>query len=204
MNYCELSDDALVLMAKAGDELAYEEICSRYKNLVKIKARPYFILGADRDDIVQEGMIGLFKAIRDYDEGKQANFRTFSDMCITRQIITAIQHATRNKHIPLNSYISLSRPIDGDTPDRTLLDITPSGLIDNPEDSVIGRENFEIMLKQMEESLTDFEMQTLLLFIDGKSYEEIAKEIGRSRKSVDNALQRIKRKMQKTVPKDEY
>ena len=196
-DYEDLRDDELVAMAQAGDELADEELYLRYKNIVCIKARSYFILGADRDDILQEGMIGLFKAIRDYRPDRQAAFKTFAEMCIVRQMITAIQNATRMKHIPLNNYISLSRPVGNEEYERTMMDVIPSHARDNPEDMLIVRESVDSMIRKIKERLTELEYKTLTLFIDGKSYQEIADMLGCNKKTIDNALQRVKRKMEK-------
>ena len=199
LDYKSMTDEQLVDMFKRGDEIAAAEIYTRYKNTVRLKSRPYFILGADRDDIVQEGMIGLFKAMRDYSPDKQTVFHTFAELCITRQIITAIQNATRQKHAPLNSYISLSRPLQNDDPDRQLIDVLPAHGKSNPEELVISMETFESMISFIKSDLTPLEYDTLALFMEGRSCQQIADKLGCGTKSVDNALQRIKRKVQKQM-----
>ncbi|MDO4568016.1 MAG: RNA polymerase sporulation sigma factor SigH [Clostridia bacterium] len=193
--YLDASDAELVRLARGDDSQALELLYERYKSLVRIKARPYYILGADRDDIVQEGMIGLFKAIRDYNPEKHAAFRTFADLCIQRQILTAIQNASRQKHSPLNTYVSLSTPLAGDDPDRTLIDVMPLREHTNPEDIVISNESLERLHVGLVQNLTRLELQVLTLYVRGLSYQEIAKRLGKGVKTVDNALQRVKRKV---------
>ncbi|MBR0026818.1 MAG: RNA polymerase sporulation sigma factor SigH [Clostridia bacterium] len=192
-------DETLVERAQHGDLEAVELLYSRYRSLVKNKARSYFLVGADREDIVQEGMIGLHKAIRDYRPDKQAAFHTFAEICIVRQIITAIKTATRQKHIPLNSYVSLNRPVYDEDSDRTLMDMLSGVTTAGPEELLIGQEDYDSIEKTIEEMLSPLERETLSLFLEGKSYHEIAEEMGRHPKSVDNALQRIKRKMEKCL-----
>ena len=153
--------------------------------------------GADREDIIQEGMIGLFKAIRDYKVDKLTSFRAFAELCITRQIITAIKTATRQKHIPLNSYVSLNKPIYDEESDRTLMDILSTTKITNPEEIVISREEFIFIERKMGEILSSLEWKVLMAYLEGKSYQEIAVELKRHVKSIDNALQRVKRKLEK-------
>ncbi|MCL5292189.1 MAG: RNA polymerase sporulation sigma factor SigH [Actinobacteria bacterium] len=191
-----MSDPQLVISARAGDNLALEFLLEKYKNFVKVKARSYFLIGADREDLVQEGMIGLYKAIRDYREDKQSSFRVFAELCITRQMITAIKTATRQKHIPLNSYISLSRSIfaEGES-ERTLVDILAGCEIADPMELVISGEEAKTIRSSFGQILSDFEADVLRLYIDAKSYQEIAEELKRHVKSVDNALQRVKRKI---------
>ena len=175
---------------------ATEFLLARYKNTVRSKARMYFLVGADHDDIVQEGMIGLFKAIRDFDSKKQVSFKSFAELCVRRQIITAIKAATRKKHIPLNSYISLSKPLfDDDNGDFSdfLSELEATG----PEDMFIWKENAADVVKKIEESLSKLEKEVLNMYLDGKSYQEIAKIMNRPPKSIDNALQRIKKKLEK-------
>ncbi|MFB5083801.1 RNA polymerase sporulation sigma factor SigH, partial [Symbiobacterium thermophilum] len=153
--------------------------------------------GADRDDITQEGMIGLYKAIRDFRADKLSSFRAFAELCITRQIITAIKTATRQKHIPLNSYVSLNKPIYDDDSDRTLLDVISGSKVTDPEELIISREEFGDIEGKMEEILSDLEWKVLMSYLDGKSYHEIAVELHRHVKSIDNALQRVKRKLER-------
>ena len=193
-----MTDEAIVLMAQRdGDGAALEHLLNKYKNFVRTKARSYFLIGADHEDIVQEGMIGLYKAIRDFKEDRLSSFRAFAELCITRQIITAIKTATRQKHIPLNSYISLNRPIYEEDSDRTLLDVITEDVPSNPEAMLIDREDLSVIEGRIGSMLSDLEKQVLIRYIEGKSYVEISEEMNRHVKSVDNALQRIKRKLQK-------
>ncbi len=189
-----LSDEEIVALAQRGDSGALIHLLENYKSLVRIKARGYFLIGADHEDIVQEGMIGLYKAIRDFDASKQASFRAFSDLCIKRQIITAIKTATRQKHIPLNSYVSLNKPVYEEDSERSLLDVI-EGKVTNPEELYINQEELTSMQSMMDEALSGFERQVLSAFLDGKSYQEIAEALNRHEKAVDNALQRIKKKL---------
>lgn len=194
--YVQLADEDVVELSVSGDKAATEYILSKYKNLVRSKSRMYFLAGADKEDIVQEGMIGLFKAIRDFDSSKLSSFRTFADLCITRQIITAVKNATRQKHMPLNSYVSLSRPAYEEESERTLEDTLIEKSSVNPEEMFIWKENIASLNLKMEETLSELEKNALNLYLDGKSYQEIAGEMGRSPKSIDNALQRVKRKLE--------
>jgi RNA polymerase sporulation-specific sigma factor len=172
-------------------------LLNKNKNFVRSKARSYFLIGADHEDIVQEGMIGLYKAIRDYRPDKLSSFRAFAELCITRQIITAIKTATRQKHIPLNSYVSLNKPLYDDESDRTLLDVIIEGKTSSPEDLLISQESLQTINLRIGEVLSDLEQQVLAAYLDGKSYQEIAQMLGRHAKSIDNALQRVKRKLEK-------
>ena len=193
-----MTDEAIALMAQRdGDGAALEYLLNKYKNFVRTTARSYFLIGADHEDIVQEGMIGLYKAIRDFKEDRLSSFRAFAELCITRQIITAIKTATRQKHIPLNSYISLNRPIYEEDSDRTLLDVITEDVPSNPEEMLIDREDLSVIEGRIGAMLSDLEKQVLVRYIEGKSYVEISEEMNRHVKSVDNALQRIKRKLQK-------
>jgi len=171
----------------------------KYRNFVRAKARSYFLIGAEREDIIQEGMIGLYKAIRDFRGDKLSSFRAFAELCVTRQIITAIKTATRQKHIPLNSYVSLNKPIYEEDSDRTLLDIISGVKVANPEDMIISREEFADIENKMNNILSDLEWKVLMSYLDGKSYQEIAVELDRHIKSIDNALQRVKRKLEKYI-----
>ena len=190
-----MRDEDLVRLAQQQDGAAMECLLNRYKNFVRTKARSYFLIGADHEDIVQEGRIGLYKAIRDYREEKLKSFRAFAELCITRQIITAIKTATRQKHIPLNNYVSLNRPIYEEDSDRTLLDVITEDAPTNPEEMLINRENLTVIEGRIGEILSDLEKEVLTRYIEGKSYQEISDEMGRHVKSIDNALQRIKRKL---------
>ncbi len=192
-----MRDETVVSLAREYDVNALEYILNKYKNFVRAKARSYFIIGADREDIIQEGMIGLYKAIRDYKADKQNSFRAFAELCITRQIITAIKSATRQKHQPLNSYVSLNRPVYDEDSERTLIDIISENKVLNPEDIIIDREELSLIEQKISKILSRLETQVLNAYVDGKSYTEIAAELGRDVKSVDNALQRIKAKMDK-------
>jgi len=195
--YCDMSDEEVVELAQQGEQFAIEFLVDKYKNFVRAKARSYFLIGADKEDIIQEGMIGLFKAIRDYKLDKLTSFRAFAELCITRQIITAIKTATRQKHIPLNSYVSLNKPIYDEESDRTLIDILSTTKITNPEEIIISREEFVFIEKKMGEILSSLEWKVLMAYLEGKSYQEIAVDLKRHVKSIDNALQRVKRKLEK-------
>ncbi|HOB11925.1 MAG TPA: RNA polymerase sporulation sigma factor SigH [Syntrophomonadaceae bacterium] len=195
--YAEMTDEEIVELAQQGEQSAVEYLVDKYRNFVRAKARSYFLIGADKEDIIQEGMIGLFKAIRDYKTDKLTSFRAFAELCITRQIITAIKTATRQKHIPLNSYVSLNKPIYDEESDRTLMDILSTTKITNPEEIVISREEFIFIERKMGEILSSLEWKVLMAYLEGKSYQEIAVELKRHVKSIDNALQRVKRKLEK-------
>ena len=191
------TDEELALLAQQGDDAALEYLLNKYKNFVRSKARSYFLIGADHEDIVQEGMIGLYKAILDFKPEKLSSFRAFAELCITRQIITAIKTATRQKHIPLNSYVSLNKPIYDDESDRTLLDVITEGRVANPEDMLISQEDVGLIEDKIGQMLSSLEREVLSAYLDGKSYQEIAQELDRHVKSIDNALQRVKRKLEK-------
>lgn len=197
----ELEDEELVWRAKAGDEAALEFLINKYKNFVRAKARTYFLVGADREDIIQEGMIGIYKAIRDYRSDRLASFRAFAELCITRQIITAIKTATRQKHIPLNSYVSLNKPVFDEESERTLMDIVVPGAVTDPEALLISQEEVADIEGKMDELLSPLEKEVVVLYLEGKSYVEIAEQLNRHVKSVDNALQRVKRKLESYLEK---
>ena len=190
-----MTDEQVVALAQDADGAALEFLLNKYKNFVRTKARSYFLIGADHEDIVQEGMIGLYKAIRDYRAEKLSSFRAFAELCVTRQIITAIKTATRQKHIPLNSYISLNKPIYEEDSDRTLLDVITEDGMSNPEEMIIDREDLTLIEGKIGQMLSDLEKDVLVRYMEGKSYVEIADEMNRHVKSIDNALQRIKRKL---------
>ncbi|MEW6662235.1 MAG: RNA polymerase sporulation sigma factor SigH [Bacillota bacterium] len=194
-------DEDIVELAQDGDDIAQEFLINKYKNFVRAKARSYFLIGADREDIIQEGMIGLYKAIRDFRGDKLSSFRAFAELCITRQIITAIKTATRQKHIPLNSYVSLNKPIYDEDSDRTLLDVISGSKVTDPEELIISREEFDDIEEKMGEILSSLEWQVLMSYLEGKSYHEIAIELKRHVKSIDNALQRVKRKLERYLEK---
>ena len=193
------TDEQVVALAQQGDAVAVEYLLGKYKNFVRSKARSYFLIGADHEDIVQEGMIGLFKAIRDYQPERLSSFRAFAELCITRQIITAIKTATRQKHVPLNSYVSLNKPIYDEESDRTLMDVIVEYHAQNPEELIIGREEILTLRDKVEQVLSGLEQDVLNAYLDGKSYQEIADMLGRHVKSIDNALQRVKRKLEKSL-----
>ena len=180
-----------------GNTDALDFLITKYRLFVKAKARSYFLIGADKEDIIQEGMIGLYKAIRDFRGDKLASFRAFAELCITRQIITAIKTATRQKHIPLNSYVSLDKPIYDEESDRTLMDMITSPVSDDPEDLMINREDYHHLEEKMGEVLSELEQQVLARYLEGQSYNEISEELNRHVKSIDNALQRVKRKLER-------
>ncbi|MCI6233088.1 MAG: RNA polymerase sporulation sigma factor SigH [Selenomonas sp.] len=193
-----MTDEELITEIKDHcNSTALDYLINKYRNFVRAKARSYFLIGADREDIIQEGMIGFYKAVRDFRNDKLSSFRAFAELCVTRQIITAIKTATRQKHIPLNSYISLNKPIYDEDSDRTLLDVLSGAKVSDPEELVISQEEFVDIEKKMEEILSDLEWQVLMSYLDGKSYQEIAAELHRHVKSIDNALQRVKRKLEK-------
>ncbi|HEY4623894.1 RNA polymerase sporulation sigma factor SigH [Solibacillus sp. FSL R7-0668] len=192
-----LTDEQLVEQVHLGNTDALDFLISKYRLFVKSKARSYFLIGADREDIIQEGMIGLYKAIRDFKEDKLASFRAFAELCITRQIITAIKTATRQKHIPLNSYVSLDKPIYDEESERTLMDIITSPISDDPEYLMINREDYLYLEQKMGEVLSELEQQVLTRYLEGQSYNEISEELNRHVKSIDNALQRVKRKLER-------
>ncbi|NLJ84529.1 MAG: RNA polymerase sporulation sigma factor SigH [Halanaerobiaceae bacterium] len=195
-DYSRMSDEELIKLVQNGDKYAEEIIIKRYRNFVLAKSRSYFLVGADREDIVQEGMIGLFKAIRDYKVERLASFRAFAELCITRQIITAIKAATRQKHQPLNSYVSLNRPIYDEESDRTLLDVLKGGKLTDPEELIVSQETYDLIENQIDEMLSNLERDVLQEYLDGKSYQDIAIALDKHVKSVDNALQRVKRKLE--------
>lgn len=202
-----MTDEALVHLAKSGDLSAMEFLMNKYKNFVRVKAKSYFLVGADREDIIQEGMIGLYKSIRDFrptleNENKKPSFKAFAELCITRQIITAIKTATRQKHIPLNQYVSLNKPIYDDESDRTMLDILPINKVSDPEELYISAELSSDLRDKIQRNLSELEAKVLRSYLEGMSYLDMAKEHGRHVKSIDNALQRVKRKIDKTCKQD--
>jgi RNA polymerase sporulation-specific sigma factor len=193
----EVADEELLDRARSGDDRAIDALLVRYRHYARAKSRTYFLAGADREDIVQEGMIGLYKAIRDFRPDKRTAFRSFAELCITRQIISAIKGATRHKHMPLNSYVSLNQgpaggPDDAPPLERALSNTAPS----DPADLVISAEEISGLRASLVELLSGLEAEVLRLYMDGKSYQEIASILGRHVKSIDNALQRIKRKLE--------
>jgi RNA polymerase sporulation-specific sigma factor len=196
-----LSDEEVVLYAKQGSENAQEHLLCKYRNIVEGKARSYFLIGADHEDIVQEGMIGLFKAIRDFRNDRLLPFRAFAELCISRQIFTAIKAATRQKHIPLNSYVSLHTNLFDADSDRTLIDTIAETETTDPEDTVISQQFSDDLRKRIRRDLSELESAVLRSHLEGQSYQEIAMGLRRRVKSVDNALQRAKRKIGKSLKK---
>jgi RNA polymerase sporulation-specific sigma factor len=193
----QLTDDDLAALFRQGDVRALELLLERYRRFTRSKARCYFLVGADFDDIEQEGMIGLFKAIRDYRPDRQSSFRAFAELCVTRQIITAIKSATRQKHQPLNQYVSLSGARVGEGSDEWLLeDLVDDHQVPDPADEVVSSERMADMRATMSEMLSRLEVDVLRLYVEGRSYQEISQLLGRHVKSIDNALQRIKRKLE--------
>ena len=196
----DYDDETLVERARAGEDLAIDTLLQRYRHYARAKARSYFLAGADREDIVQEGMIGLFKAIRDYQADRNSAFRAFAELCITRQIITAIKTATRQKHIPLNSYVSLNKPSAGESDDeRPLSEALAATSMVDPADLVVSAEEINNIRESMGTLLSGLETEVLRLYMDGQSYQQIADTLGRHVKSIDNALQRIKRKLEQYI-----
>ena len=192
----QIEDLKLIAKARSGQLYAFETLISKYHGFVKLKASSYFMSGGDADDLVQEGLIGLTKAIRDYRDDREASFRSFAELCITRQIITAIKTASRQKHTPLNSYLSLSHsPASHDEGECSLGDILPGSPIHDPLNIVISSEEVASLKDCLGRLLSELETSVLSLYLEGHSYEQIAEDIGYDTKSVDNALQRIKRKV---------
>lgn len=197
--YQEMPDDDIVLLAQKGDNEALLFILKKYKSFVKGRARSYFLIGADREDIIQEGMIGLYKAIRDFKADKQVTFRAFAEICITRQIITAVKAATRQKHVPLNSYISLNKPVYEENTNQTFFDIFTTDPQANPEDMVIDQEAYNNIELKINKILSPFEMKVLNMYLEGKNYHQMSIDLNRDHKSIDNALQRIKKKLERAL-----
>ena len=197
--YQEMPDDDIVLLAQKGDNEALLFILKKYKSFVKGRARSYFLIGADREDIIQEGMIGLYKAIRDFKADKQVTFRAFAEICITRQIITAVKAATRQKNVPLNSYISLNKPVYEENTNQTFFDIFTTDPQANPEDMVIDQEAYNNIELKINKILSPFEMKVLNMYLEGKNYHQMSVDLNRDHKSIDNALQRIKKKLERAL-----
>ncbi|MCM3317668.1 RNA polymerase sporulation sigma factor SigH [Rummeliibacillus sp. G93] len=185
-------------MACNADSNALDFLISKYKPLVRLKVKSYFLIGADKEDIVQEGMIGLYKAVRDFNGERITSFKAFAELCVRRQIITAIKAATRQKHIPLNSYVSLDKPVfEEESSAKTLMDMLSGATIDDPEKLIIHQEEFNSLEEKIGQVLSDLERQVLTLYLEGRSYQEISASLDRHVKSIDNALQRIKRKLER-------
>ncbi len=195
LSYEMMSEEAVVEEAKRGDARAEEHLIKKYKNFVRAKGRSYYLIGGDKEDIIQEGMIGLFKAIRDYDTDKSASFRAFADLCITRQIITAIKTATRQKHIPLNSYVSLNKSGSDEDPQKSLLETLSEKGISDPEQMVINKEELSQMTLKIDQALSPLELEILHLYLKGMSYHDMSMKMVKPIKSIDNALQRVRKKL---------
>jgi len=200
----ELNDEQILSYIKDGNNVALDYLINKYKNFVCSKAKTYFLIGGDKEDIIQEGMIGLFKAIRDFKDDKLVSFKSFAEICVTRQMITAIKTATRQKHMPLNSYISLNKPMFEDDGERTLLDTINHETISDPEQLFIGKEEMTRIEGKINEVLSPFELEVLYAYLQGISYQEIARVLNKDVKAVDNALQRIKKKVEKFITDNKY
>ena len=199
-NYINLSDEEVVKLIKQGDEQALTFLLDRYKELVNIKVSKYYMIGAEKDDTIQEGMIGLFKAIKSYDETKQNSFKTFANICVERQLITAIKSSNRQKHMPLNSYLSLNNSAyENDDNDEELINTFDSKTIEDPLDTVMKKEYFAQIQNTIDKTLSGFEKQVLNRYIKGESYVDIAAKLDAPVKSVDNAIQRIRKKAVKNL-----
>ncbi len=198
--YQSLTDEQIVELIHSDDKLALEYLIEKYKGLVRSKTRSYFMMGADREDVIQEGMIGFYKAIRDFNKDKQVNFYSFAELCVQRQIITAIKTAGRQKHIPLNSYVSLNRPVYDENDECTYIELLSYDLISsNPEAMIIDSEEKNTIEGRIGVALSPLERRVLSLYLRGKSYSEIAQKVNKDEKSIDNALQRIKKKVEKII-----
>jgi RNA polymerase sporulation-specific sigma factor len=196
--FSKMEDEDIVAEIHAhSDPLAQKFLLTKYRYLVHNKAKNFFLIGAEKEDVVQEGMIGLFKAIRDFKPEKNASFKAFADLCVNRQIITAVKNSTRQKQIPLNTYVSINKPIYAEDSEVTLLDVLAGIDVVNPEEMVMDQEEFKLLEAEMNKILSDLEWQVLRCYLDGKSYQEISKDLGRHSKSIDNALTRVKRKLSK-------
>ena len=193
----QVEDGFLIALAKSGDPTAYARLLSRYRGFVRLKASSYFLAGGDSEDLIQEGLIGLYKAIRDYRSDRESSFRNFAELCITRQIITAVKTATRNKHTPLNQYVSFSSTPAGSSGDSepTLEEVLPGSSVHDPVNQVISSEELRALVACISTALSDLESRVLALYLDGHSYEEVGRRLDCDCKTVDNALQRVKRKV---------
>jgi RNA polymerase sigma factor, sigma-70 family len=209
IKYAETSDEDLIDIIKSGNKYALEHLINRYKSLVNMKVSKYYIIGAEREDIVQEGLIGLFKAIKNYQINKQSSFKNFANMCIERQLITAIKSSNRQKHMPLNSYLSLNMNAydNNDINDKNeadLIEILNTNLIEDPLDTITQKEYYKIIENAIDKSLSSFEKQVLNFYVQGQSYGQIAEKLNTPVKSVDNAIQRIRKKATKEIPNEQF
>ena len=209
INYSNMQDEDLIEIIRSGDKYALEHLIDKYKSLVNMKVSKYYIIGAEKEDIVQEGLIGLFKAIKSYKNDKQNTFKTFANMCIERQLITAIKSSNRQKHMPLNSYLSLNMNAydnreEGNRSNTDLLEILNTNLIEDSLDTITKKEYYEIIEKTIHNSLSEFEKKVFNYYIEGESYIQIANKLDTPVKSIDNAIQRIRKKAIKEIPNDKY
>lgn len=208
INYTETSDEDLIQVIKSGDKSALEYLIDRYKSLVNMKVSRYYIIGAEKEDIVQEGLIGLFKAIKNYQPEKQSSFKNFANMCIERQLITAIKTSNRQKHMPLNSYLSLNMNAydnnDENQNDADLIEILNANLVEDPLDTITQKEYYKIIENTIDKSLSSFEKQVLNFYMQGESYIQIAEKLNTPVKSIDNAIQRIRKKAIKEIPNEQF
>ena len=196
----QVEDGFLIALAKQGNPDAYDRLVRRYYGFVRLKASSYFLAGGDSDDLIQEGLVGLYKAVRDYRSDRESSFRNFAELCITRQIITAVKTATRNKHTPLNQYVSFSAtPASATDGEPTLDEVIPGPTVHDPVFQVISSEELQSIVGCLADALSDLESRVLALYLDGRSYEHIGERIGCDTKTVDNALQRVKRKVSSHV-----
>lgn len=196
-NFSQVKDEDLIKMIKSGDKLALEHLINRYKNLVNIKVSKYYMVGAEKEDIIQEGLIGLYKAIKSYQPDKQNSFKSFASICIERQLITAIKTSNRQKHMPLNSYISLNKDAyenDDNTSNTDLMEIFDSNIVEDPLDMITKKEYYQLVENTIDKSLSDFEKKVLNCYMQGESYVQIAHKLDTPVKSIDNAIQRIRKK----------
>lgn len=201
-DFSDFTDEELIIRYRDGDKQIMDYLMDKYKHVVRNKAGRMFILGADKDDLIQEGMIGLFKAVRDYDSGRDASFLTFAELCISRQMYTAIQAANRKKHLPLNSYISLYKNQEDETLEGQLIGAIQNFSEQNPEEILIDRENVETLQTIIDQELSTFERQVLELSMTGMGYIDIARLLGKDPKSTDNALNRVKTKIRKAIARN--
>lgn len=198
-DYSKMTDEDLIVIIKSGNKYALEFLMNKYKELVNMKVSRYFIVGAEKEDITQEGLIGLFKAIKSFNPDKQNSFKTFANMCIERQLITAIKSSNRQKHMPLNSYLSLNIAAYDDDDEASIIDIFDSHQVEDPLDTITKKEYYKAVETAIDKHLSSFEKQVLNRYIQGESYSQIAKKLDAPVKSIDNAIQRIRKKAMKNI-----
>lgn len=207
INYSNMADEDLIEIIRSGNKLALEHLINKYKEIVYMKVGKYYMIGAEKEDIVQEGLIGLFKAIKSYQNDKKNSFKTFANMCIERQLITAIKSSNRQKHMPLNSYLSLNMNAydneeDGNKSNTDMIDILNTHLIEDPLDTITQKEYYQIIEETINNTLSDFEKKVLNYYMQGESYTNIAEKLDAPVKSIDNAIQRIRKKAMKEIQND--